>query len=278
MTKVLFFLFLTSLFSLGARIQETHQIADILHEIEPNTLILIDIDLTAIQSSKVLCSEAWFEYLEDKLQKAKIPLAKFNPYAEKIFNNVPYKPVEDITPTLIRSLQEQGHLVWALTGRSKEIHELTKQHLNGAGIDFEQTAVPAGIKFDRQNPPHMFSYGIIFTFWNSKGVTLLKFLEHIEHSPSKVVFIDDRHSYLKSVETALKGKNIPFVGFHYLRGVHSEKKAFDPFIGNIQFQTLVEKGIIISDEEAYQVKDQLLSRNPYLKPDFFLSKFLEKIR
>jgi len=268
---------------IAARIVETHTVSDILDEIQPDTLVLFDIDHTAVMPSTVLGSPEWFAHLHKKLKKAKVSQDRFLPYICKILAYAPHVPVETTTPYLIRSLQDRGHTVWAFTGRLKKapwdptFDLTTKRHLNGAGIDFERTSAPFGAKLDLSHPPEAFSYGILFANWTPKGPVLVDFLHQIEHRPTKIVMIDDQASFLQSVENSLAAEKIPFVGYLY-HGAKSLEKPFDPMIGNIQLRELCQYGKAISDSEAQVIKKDLLKRKADLSPDFFLDRLIDSLR
>jgi len=228
-----------------ARIVETKNVSDILSEIDENTLVLFDIDLTTLTPTTTLGSNAWWNHFRGKVRSTNLPkeqtLLLIGPIVHKMLRKVPHKTVEPEVVALIHSLQERGITVWALTGRYKkapwdpQFAELTRDQLAACGIDFELSIPPKGVEIMQLHPSY--AYGILFTDGQQKGPVLWEFLQALNHRPLKVVMIDDLLNYLTSIENALKKENIPFVGFHYTRLAHLDGQ-FDRMIGNIQMHAL----------------------------------------
>lgn len=259
------------------RIEECHSIETIASEIEADTLVLFDIDKTALITSTQLGSPAWFDHLKIKILQWGLPSEAVVPLVCKVMQKTPHIAVEEATAPLISKLQEEGHLVFALTARLKEapwdphFDRTTHNHLKSAGIDFEKTQLPD--HFCKRKHPPSFAYGIIFTSWRPKGPVLKHFLEEMAHRPSKVVFVDDQIDFLHSVEQSLAEMKIPFVGFHY-RYCEKQFKSFDILVANLQLQHLEEKGEVLPEKAAFIAKRKLLRKNPSINPDFYLDKLL----
>lgn len=260
---------------LSADIQECYSSQAILSEIDENTLVLVDIDKTAVKSATHLGSEAWYNHLERKGSDWGIGDSTLMPLVTRIMQNTAYTLVEETTPGLIAELQAKKHLIFAFTGRlmvapwDPHFSRATHNHLKAVGIDFERTHIPA--HFAHKKFPSSFAHGIIFSNWQPKGPVLKHFLNELDHRPGKVVLIDDQLSFLRSVEKSMAEMKIPFVGFHY-RLCEKEEQEFDLLVANIQLQHLEEKGIILSEKSALLAKKRLLKKNPSINPDFYLDK------
>jgi hypothetical protein len=273
--------------TVSARIVETHHIADILKEIDQETLVLFDIDETTLTSKTTLGTSAWWEHFIRKLAPTKEEKAQLTPFIMPIVHKVTQasqsRTVEPETAQLINSLQERGITVISLTGRCKEapwdsnFAEYTRDQLQCLGIDFEKSIWPAGVRLDPANPPSNYAYGIIFTNFQPKGPVLLQVLKELNFRPKKVVMVEDLTEFLKSVDQSLAKENIPFVGFRYSH-LDNDIKNLDPMIGNIQLYKLLSDGQYVGEEEAAEIKVDFLKQNPKLSPDFYLEALFKCLR
>jgi len=268
-----------------AHIAEINSMNEILPEIRQDTLVLMDLDDTCITTVCMLGSSPCWDHFTKVLQSAQFDTwttyGVIFPLVGKIIQSVPIKPIEDYTPHLIRSLQDQNIVVLSLTGRVKEAPYdpnfafTTHSQLQKIGIDFSQSPMPPGL--NPQNPPKSFAYGIIFADHKLKGPVLKKFLEEIHYHPAKVVMVEDMISHLESVEKSMNELDIPFTGFRYGRQdqVHA---AFDPMIANLQLKALLTQGYIPTDEQATLWKSELLKQKPYISHDFYLEEIIMNIK
>ncbi len=262
-----------------AKIIETDHFEDILSEIDQNTLVLIDIDDTLINTTSMLGNTSWWNYFVSKILNAHLPLEKVRPQIneviQKILQRIPMELVETDSADIIKKLQLQGTLALALTGRSrksdyiKDADLCTHEHLAQVGIDFTQTAIPKHMK---DKVCHFFSYGIIFTDYQDKGPFLKDFIGTMGFYPEKIVFIDDQLNQIKSVENAMASLRIPTVGFRYGR-LDNLHKQFDPLLVNIQLEALIRKDWVLSDEEALKIAQE----NQNLSNDYFLNELIQEI-
>lgn len=287
MLRVFLATFLFSLSTLQARIVETTQIYDILNEIDQETLVLFDIDETTLTTTTTLGSTAWWNHFSRKFSVNKSEKALLKPLMMPIIHRViqasPSRTVEPETAQLIHSLQERGITVISLTGRCKEapwdphFAQFTRNQLKNLGIDFEKSHWPAEVEFDLGRPPKNYAHGIIFSNFQPKGPVLVQLLQELNFRPKKIVMVDDLIDFLKSVDQSLDKEKIPFVGFRYGH-LDSQVKGLDPMIGNIQLQKLLMEDKFLTDEEAAEIKKELLMQNPSLSPDFFLEELLHHLR
>lgn len=252
-------MFLTVPLFSHALILETDQMSDILTEIEDEeeTWVLFDLDQTLIESSFSIGSGAWWKHLRSQ------PYVSQNLHAHLthwVAGQVPVRPMEESLPELIQQLQKQGLLVLGLTARGKnewfrftidDVQHLTHRQLSSIGYSLHQTVVPWD--FENIDPESSLvpAYGVLFTSHVPKGIFLKDFLEAIQYTPKKIVFVDDKMDQVRSVEEALEALNIPFVGVRYSR-CDQDFKEFQPHIATLQLKALIEEGYLISDEEALQ--------------------------
>jgi hypothetical protein len=106
-------------------------------------------------------------------------------------------------------------------------------------------------------PPY-FKDGILFANKLAKGPALAAFLEFFDKKPKKIIFLDDRLDYLQSVEKALEGSSIEFIGFHYT-AVANKPCTVNEQVAEYQFLHLALNGIWLTDDEALDLMSSLKS-------------------
>lgn len=262
---------------LQAKIIETSCFADILTEVDSNTVVFIDIDDTMINTTSMLGNTLWWNYFVSHVTKANLPLDKARPkinlVIQKILEKVPMYLIEPRTSEIIKKFQSQGILTFALTARCINADYMqaadlgTYKHLKSVGIDFTLTPLPKQVDADTAR---FFSYGIIFTDHREKGPFLKTFLNNMDLHPTKIVFIDDNMKQIESVESVVESMNIPYTGFRYAN-LDNFHKQFNPLIGNIQLEALLKNDQVLSDDEAFEIAQ----KNKDLNPDYFLNELIE---
>ena len=273
LTICLFFLPVQS----QAKIVETHCFADVLSEVDQNTLVFFDIDDTLINTTSMLGNTPCWRYLVSTISKSNLPLDKVRPHInaviQKILRKVPMGLIDPCASEVVRKLQLQGILAFALTARCLKVDYMPAadyrayEHLKSVGIDFTLTPMPKNIDADTSR---FFSYGIIFTDYQEKGPFLKAFLQNLDLHPAKIVFIDDSAKQMKSVENVVEQMGIPFAGFRFgkLDNFHAQ---FDPLIVNIQLEALLKHDRVLSDEEA----GNIAQINSDLDPHYFINELIQ---
>lgn len=241
---------------LSATIIETPHFADIVSHITPQTLVLLDIDDTLLIPVQTLGSDVSFLYRmgeyksqgstpEEALEKA---LADW----EGIRHLTKVQIEEEGTAETIHSLQSQGFTVMALTTQGLALNTRTCEQLKSLGIDLSKTA-PSNEDHYFINGPHgvLYRHGIFSTSGTPKGKALLQLLSRINCQPKRIVFINDKRTHLRDVESAVEAAGIEFIGLRYS---HSDARVarFNPAIADIQWKHS-SFGHILSDEEAEQI-------------------------
>jgi len=231
-TTIISLLLCTSFFCHGIII-ESYSIQDFLNYSDQETLAIFDIDntLTELQSSLEIGGHHWFNYLVQEKENAGLShidaTESILPIHLAIHLQSLLKPVEKYTPSLIHELQQKKIKTIALTARPLILVDRTVEQLLHIDIDFSITPLYRDILMFNAEYPACHKNGIVFTGYNSKGQTLIAFLDLINYNPKKIVFIDDKLEYIKSVEKAVEERNIEFIGIHYKR-LEEKEKNFDP--------------------------------------------------
>lgn len=250
---------LVSYLSLSALCIETAHFSDINKYLKPNTLVVLDIDDTLLIPVQTLGSDVWFNsrfqhYLaseptkEDALDKA---LGDW----EAVRHLTKVKIVEEGTQEVISKLQAQKIPVMALTTQGLALATRTVLQLRSLGIDLRPTA-PANEDYYFMNQHGvLFRSGILFTSGTPKGPAIAKLLSLIDFHPDRIVFINDKMTHLKDLETGVLALGIEFIGLRYSYR-DNEIKAYRPEIAEIQWKySTFER--ILSDAEAEELAGTL---------------------
>lgn len=191
-------------------------------------MIIWDIDETIFTTTGMYGGDAWFYHEVQKKIEAGHPIKRAVDLTLPDYYHAQHKivvqPTEFDVVNFISQLQDDGHLVCALTARGPFIAIKTQEHLESLGINFSRSCSIANM-----NDPHFFCWkGVLYAGPHEKGETLVAFLRYVEHEtdislPTCYVFIDDKKRHLESVEKALLNAypHSAFYGFRYAGSDHS---------------------------------------------------------
>lgn len=248
MYKICFLILLMSV-SLFGKIVEVFHFEELKRYLEPDTLVVLDIDNTLIAPIQEVGSDQWFNHRRDwyglqgyssaqSLEKALVEW-------EAVQNITQVMTPETTTAQKVREIQDR-FTVMGLTTRGLALATRTVYQLKDVGIDLSTDSL-SGNDIPLLNPQAiLFRKGILFTSGTHKGKAILKLFEEVNYSPKRIVFINDKATNLREVEVACEEKQIPFVGLRY--GYLDEKvKAFRSDVARIQFEQFK---MILSDKEA----------------------------
>lgn len=231
-----------------SNIVESNRITDIYEHIAPeeynkDTLVIFDICNTLGAPPTDLGSDQWFSALfqqgmndshstDEALSKALAPYC----YAQ---HHRWLEPIEPDTVETVKSLQQRGITVIALTARGLYLFYRTLEQLHRIDIDFTHTSprkavTPYGVKNQS-----LYSHGIIFAGALNKGDVLKHWLEQLQFQPKKIIFVDDKLKNIESVAHAIKTTNYPFVGIRYGH-LDQRVKSFDMHKTEQEYQLLLE--------------------------------------
>lgn len=238
---------------LFCEIKEVHSIGDIEKTWDSDTLILLDLDNTIMETAQTLGSDQWFNYRikhylgrEYSSQEAlEMALAEWM----AVQNLTRVKLVEPETCDWIEKLQKEKIALMGLTTRGLGLATRTIEQLHSIGIDLSKTAPLQQETFFKTEQGILYRKGILFTAGTNKGKTLFHFLQDHNIVPKKIIFIDDKMKYLKEVEELCLGADIPYLGLRY--GFLDEKvNNFSPELTAVQWEHF---GKLISDEAAEEL-------------------------
>jgi hypothetical protein len=217
--KTLFFLFFLAILPILAEIIEIKHFHEILDYVTPGCIVLVDMDNTLIEphpQHNHVGSDQWFTRL---LQTHKNFELAVNLYCSTVLN-VHMLPVEPTIPEILNSIQQQATLL-GFTMRSIVLAPCTVERLAHNHIIFPCQLPDKGFMIN--DNPVLVYHDIIFCQGKKNGITLFTVLEAYAIKPSVIVMIDDKKSYLESVECECKKIGVEFIGLRY--GYLDEKVA-----------------------------------------------------
>lgn len=246
--------------SLNGEIRKTSDIQEIKQEVTKGTLVFFNIAEVLMDTETSLGTQAWRKDIRSRLTpQLHDELTLF------VFENVPPKSPDPSTPALIKEFQSEGITTFAFTSRGRtewyssqvpNVDLITEKLLLLIDIDFSQTELNEQLSLLPELFEDYFHSGVIYaTNKQDKGELLLQILEATGYRPEKIVFVDDKADSLISLETALTELGIPFVGYAYNKTAQDHAN-FDLMIANIQLDALISQGIVLSDDEAEQLKNE----------------------
>lgn len=253
LTSSIFLLAALTAPQLKANIYELPSMVNLEQYVDDDTLVLFDLDHTLFEATTAWGHAATFHH---EIQKGKNEGFDFMTAIERVYpvwaeaqRACRVKPVEAITPGIIRDLQDRNIKTIGLTHRQLLISIPSLDQLASIGVDFERTAIyPEQVDFSGSFAPVRYLEGVLFVAdFNDKGEVLKAFLEKIGYFPKKVVFIDDGMRNLVAVEKALAPLGITVTGLHY-RLIEKTLDQWDPEVAELQYSLY---GTILNDKTAH---------------------------
>lgn len=272
--KMLFPLLLAAtfpVFAIHTQITSLKDLSQELQSADEKTLIVFDVDEVLITTEDHFihpyAGHIFLKLAGELIQKTEIEEEKIELIKTLSLSLSEPKRVivEEMAPEFIRSLQQRGLKVIALTacpsgdyGLIPKVECWRVEHLRSLGIDFSSsfsTISPlslSDIASQGRSPP-VFEEGILFSGvllskGYTKGEVLAEFLKQANFHPEKVIFIDDSIHYLDSVQTAVQAAGIEFKGYQYLGAERFFKKTNEEVL-RYQLDHLIHKKEWLSDEE-----------------------------
>jgi hydroxymethylpyrimidine pyrophosphatase-like HAD family hydrolase len=254
MRRVIFFFFLLGTIApLYGKILETAEFKELLNHVEPQTLVVLDIDDTLLTPTQTLGTHTWFlsrlkHHLETKKDDtAALDRALAEWSAVRHLTDV--KLVETNTEEIVSQLQADGIAVMGLTGQEITLSKSTVLQLRTLGIDLSKTPpIKKDVYFTYEGHGVLFRDGILFTSRSNKGAVITKFLEIINYQPKHILFIDNEEHQLHALEKQVKYKKIRFTGLRYSAS-DERSQNYSQEIADIQWRHSTFNRIL-SDEEA----------------------------
>lgn len=237
-----------------------------IQELDQQSFVLFDVDETLITPKDLIlkpCARsAWNECAKETLENCDLVAEgkdRNEYFLGQVLSKIEYELVDPKVINMIYHLQQRNIKTIAFTkmrigsyGAISSMEDWRIQHLKQHQIDFS-SAFPDFRELNVENletgERALFKQGLLCANKQNKGPVLMAFLKKINWRPLKILFIDNRLDYLKSVETALEGTNIEFIGFHYT-DVERRPCIINEDLAKIQLMQLAKTGEWLSDQKA----------------------------
>lgn len=265
---LLFLAFTLPLFSVIKPVDSILELEAVFNSADAETLVVFDIDHVLVVSKDHYihpnAEKVYFKNVDRQKKKhvTKEQKQKFYDTMRLTLTAPERVIVEKETPEMIKSMQNKGVKVVALTALPTDIfgflytERWRVAQLRDLGVDFS-VAFPhwnvRSLEAFAHSGDKAPSYhnGIIFSKSFSKGEVLRAFFAETNFYPKKVIFIDDLRENLESVENELKGFDVEVVGYHY-NGAKSYYKPVNEKVIEYQVDHLIDHEQWLSDEEVLE--------------------------
>lgn len=197
-------------------------------------LVVLDIDNTILTSTVDLGGDVWYQWQRGGLSVQPRPDQKVDCLFEDaiglLYELGPMRLTEETLPDRIRSWQDSGNTVFALTSRSPKYRAATERELTRKGIDFTRAPLaPEGVTSPvyREMAEREWSYmqGVMMTTGMNKGTMLKTLLVRTGRTFSAIVFVDDTRRHIDDVPAAFaRSDRMEILVFHFTK-VEAERKA-----------------------------------------------------
>ena len=153
-------------------------------------------------------------------------------------------------PTIALTLAEAGRL-----GVIPSMADWRLNEMKELGLVFDWSFPHLGYTEFAKEPGRStvpaYKGGVLFSARHAKGTIFKAFLEKVNWTPTKIVFIDDNLSFLQSVDAVAQELGIPFVGIHYTGADHLPCVVNEK-VAEFQFRYLASHGDWLSDQDAVE--------------------------
>lgn len=227
------FLFLFS-FTALAEIKEVRSMSEALSGIQRTDIVVFDIDNTILEPIQTIGSDQWYEYTLEEYKKDGFDSASAQDRTAKDWALVQYatqvRPVETLTPLLIKNLQDRGVLVITLTARPNDLKPITMNQLESIGVNVESTKA-------------------LFANGQNKGVLLNDYLKANNLHPARLIFVDDKQKNVKNMDDAFAKREFANINYRY-SAADFRVKAFNPKLADYQWNYFIKFGLLLTDKEV----------------------------
>lgn len=261
-------LFFTQLKAIIIEAPNLNLFEETLQTIDQQSLVLFDVDETLLVPKDLILNlyakNEWNQYFKETFENPAIVPSGYDyrNLSGQIFSKMEYEVVTPKVLELVRSLQLRNIKTIAFTkmpigslGMISSMEDWRIEHLKKHQFDFSSAFSQfqeIKINVSSTGIPCLFKKGVLCANKQHKGPVLTAFLEAIQWKPAQIIFIDNRLDYLQSVEKALEGTDIKFIGFYY-REVENRPYIVNEELARFQLLHLARTGKWLNDQEAAEV-------------------------
>jgi len=236
-----------------AEIHEIKSMKEITSYITPQTLLVFDLDNTVVEPVQTLGSDQWFEYMVQGFEKSgltkDVAVQKSIIFWNEIAHHTKIRPVEAITPFIIRQAQAAGIPVLGLTARHATSAGETERQLASIGVNFKLRPVYSLPLPGSNLESAFYRNGIMYVGPTlTKGAALAQLFNQLRLRPGRVVFVDDKVKHTQTVDASLTALGIENHEFRY-GAADARVSSFNSKIADFQLVTFLNYGVIVSDEK-----------------------------
>ena len=174
-------------------------------------LVVLDIDNTILTSDTDLGSDIWYQWQTDKLDIKPLPDQKlsrdclFNEAICLLYELGTMSLTDSLLPGYIKSWQNNGLTVFALTSRSPRCRYATERDLKQNGIDLSvtplRTAGGMEIHFDKTSDSTLsYQEGIFMTQGANKGTVLADIIQRSGRNFKAIIVVDDTWKNIANIK------------------------------------------------------------------------------
>jgi hypothetical protein len=253
--------FCASLFSCfrpKRQIKVSDSMRSILKTLEPNSLLILDIDFTIAKVGQIIGLDSWFKDRLAQFEKSGASSEHALSQTLNIYNQVQkcstlYSVESGFDwKSELKVLRQKNVKVIALTARNDELVDTTITQLEAMGVTFCRDVIKATDFYYHERLVRV-KDGVVFANGQSKGEILTHFQKSI-NTFKQVTFVDDGYHHAQSVFHALTSCGVSnaqawhysFASKHFPYNMHARH------IATHQEQTFLKYNALLSDEEARQ--------------------------
>jgi hypothetical protein len=215
---------------------------------EEHVLVVFDLDNTLLAMEQDLGSDQWYEWQKE--------LSSHAPCDERLvsdrlaiqgamFYGSAMRPTQSDSAAILRSIQDAGIPVIALTSRGTEFRLQTFRELRRNGYDFRRNAIgPEGGWNEDFIPEHgvrpaRYEDGVFLTTGQHKGAMLKDLIDKTNTTmPRAILMLDDKDSNLNAVIETFSELNVPVRAWRYT-GEEDQVARFDGDNSHEQLEALL---------------------------------------
>jgi len=210
-------------------------------------LVVFDIDNTLLAMEQGLGADQWYDW-----QKALSDEDRCNPYSVgdrfavqgALYFASAMRPTQPDAADQVRTIQDLGIPVIALTSRGPDYRLQTFRELRRNGYSFTYSAIGPQGGYDGLFVPvkdgrfSRYEDGVFLTAGQHKGEMLLALLQKTGHPmPEIIIMVDDKKKNLDAVRETFSARGIPVHNWRYT-GEDINVRKFDPEQANAQWSSL----------------------------------------
>lgn len=215
---------------------------------EEHVLVVFDLDNTLLAMEQDLGSDQWYEWQKELTSHApcdeRVVSDRLAVQGAMYFGSA-MRPTQADAADILRSIQDAGIPVIALTSRGVDFRLQTFRELRRNGFDFRRNAIgPDGGWNEDFIPAHgirpaRYEDGVFLTTGQHKGAMLKDLIDKTNTDmPRAVLMLDDKDSNLNAISETFSELNVPVRAWRYT-GEEGRVSEFDGDSSHQMMETLL---------------------------------------